>query len=130
MTKLITREELRQRLSSANRPTLVEALPEKYYRDGHLPGALHLPHAEVAERAPALLPDRDAEIVVYCASATCQNSHIAAKLLEQRGYARVAVYAGGKQDWTEAGLELEREARTLPATASTSAKAELAVAQK
>ena len=110
MTKLITRVELQQRLSSANRPTLVEALPEKYYRDGHLPGALHLPHTEVAERAPALLPDRDAEIVVYCASATCQNSHLAARLLEQRGYARVAVYAGGKQDWTEAGLELEREA--------------------
>ena len=109
MTKLITREELQQRLSSANRPTLVEALPEKYYRDGHLPGALHLPHTEVAALAPAVLPDKNAEIIVYCASATCQNSHIAAKLLEQRGYARVSVYAAGKQGWTEAGLSLERE---------------------
>ena len=109
MTKLITREELQQRLSSENPQTLVEALPGKYYRDGHLPGALHLPHTEVAERAPGLLPDKNMEVVVYCASATCRNSHIAARLLEQRGYTRVAVYAGGKQDWTEAGLQLERE---------------------
>ena len=110
MTKLITREDLQQRLASSNPPIVVEALPEKYYREGHLPGALHLPHTEVAERAPALLADKQAAIVVYCASATCRNSHVAANLLEQRGYTDVAVYAGGKLDWTEAGLALERDA--------------------
>ena len=112
MTKLITRDELQQRLASNRPPLLVEALPEKYYADGHLPRARHLPHTEVAERAASVLPDRSAEIVVYCASKTCQNSHIAAKLLEQGGYANVAVYAGGKQDWTEAGLPLERDTVT------------------
>ena len=110
MTKLITRDQLQQRLLSDDAPTLVEALPEKYYRDGHLPRAINIPHTEVAARAASMLPDRSAVIVVYCASATCQNSHIAAKLLEQRGYTNVSVYAGGKQDWTEAGLALEREA--------------------
>jgi rhodanese-related sulfurtransferase len=110
MPKLISRIELQQRLAASQPPTLVEALPEKYYLDGHLPGALHLPHTDVAERAPALLPDKDAPIVTYCASATCQNSHIAAKLLEQRGYTDVSVYAGGKQDWSDAGLPLEKEA--------------------
>ena len=92
MPKLISRIELQQRLAASQPPTLVEALPEKYYLDGHLPGALHLPHTEVAERAP------------------CQNSHIAAKLLEQRGYTDVSVFAGGKQDWADAGLALEKEA--------------------
>ena len=47
-------------------------------------------------------PDKAAEIVVYCASRTCQNSHIAANVLRQLGYANVAVYAGGKEDWKEA----------------------------
>ena len=47
------------------------------------------------------------------ASATCQNSHIAARHLEQMGYTSVSVYAGGKQDWSEAGLPIERPA---PAT--------------
>lgn len=105
--KLIDRSTLQGKLRSV---TLVEALPEKYYRDGHLPGAKHLPHDQVRQLAPDVLPDRDAEIVVYCASGTCQNSHIAAKVLEQMGYANVAVYAGGKQDWQEAGLALEQGA--------------------
>ena len=109
MPKLIDRIQLQQRLASATPPTLVEALPEKYYRDGHLPGALHLPHTDVAALADRVLPDKAAPIVVYCASATCQNSHIEAKLLEQRGYADVSVYGGGKQDWSEAGLAFERE---------------------
>jgi len=73
-----------------------------------VPGARHLPHDRVRELAPGVLPDRNAEIVVYCASATCQNSHIAARVLEQLGYTNVAVYAGGKQDWQEAGLPVER----------------------
>lgn len=105
--KLIDRNTLQAKLGQV---TLAEALPEKYYRDGHLPGAKHLPHDQVRQLAPGVLPDRDAGIVVYCASRTCQNSHIAAKILEQLGYTNVAVYAGGKQDWQEAGLALEREA--------------------
>lgn len=102
--KQIDRSTLQQRLGKA---TLVEALPEKYWRDWHLPGAKPLPHDQVRQLAPQVLPDRDAEIVVYCASATCQNSHIAARVLAQMGYANVAVYAGGKQEWQEAGLAME-----------------------
>jgi len=94
----------------AGRPDLIllEALPEKYFRDWHLPGAIHLPHDRVSELAAALLPDRTAEIVAYCASATCQNSHIAARELTRRGYQNVAVFPGGKQEWSEAGLAVER----------------------
>lgn len=106
--KLIDRLTLNQKLQSPAAPTLIEALPEKYWRDWRLPGAKHLPHDQVRQLAPAVLPDRNAEIVVYCASATCQNSHIAAKVLEQMGYKNVAVYAGGKQDWQEGGLAVER----------------------
>jgi hypothetical protein len=34
--------------------------------DSHLPGALNLPPDKVAEMAPTLLPDKEAEIVLYC----------------------------------------------------------------
>lgn len=105
MTQMITREELFNRMDSG--AVLVEALPEKYYRDWHLPGARHMPHDQVRQLAPSVLPDRNAQIVVYCASATCQNSHIAARLLEQMGYNDVTVYGGGKQDWSEAKLPVD-----------------------
>ena len=112
MSKIIDRNELQRCLAGTNAPALVEALPEKYYRDWHLPTALHLPHTEVKERAAALLPDKNRPVVVYCASATCNNSHIAAGILRQLGYADVSVYAGGKEDWSEAGLAVERESQT------------------
>ncbi len=107
MNRTISREELRIKLTSASRPVLVEALPEKYYAAKHLPGALLLPHDQVEALAASVLPEKSAEIVVYCANRQCQNSHIAAHRLSVLGYTSVAVYAGGKQDWEEAGLPFE-----------------------
>ena len=112
MSRIIQREELRIKLSSARRPVLVEALPEKYYVGQHLPGALHLPHDQVDALAAGVLPEKSAEIVVYCANRQCQNSHIAAHRLSALGYTNVSVYAGGKQDWEEAGLPFESTAET------------------
>lgn len=108
MTKQIELAELRARLGDGERPVLVEALPEKYYADWHLPGARHLPHDAVGALAGTVLPDKDAAIVVYCASRSCRNSHIAAQQLESMGYRNVAVYGGGKQEWSDAGLPVER----------------------
>ncbi len=110
MTKTLTRADLQARLAANPGLVLLEALPEKYFNDGHLPGARHFPHDRARALAGAVVPDKDAEVVVYCASATCQNSHIAARVLEQLGYTDVSVYAGGKQDWSEAGLPVERAA--------------------
>jgi rhodanese-related sulfurtransferase len=108
MPKLIDRSALAARLDTGQPLVLVEALPEKYWRDWRLPGARNLPHDQVEALAPRVLPDKSAEIIVYCASATCQNSHIAARRLEALGYASVAVFAGGKQDWHDGGLPVER----------------------
>ncbi|MBI1384000.1 MAG: rhodanese-like domain-containing protein [Rhizobiales bacterium] len=108
MPRTITLEDLLERLDAMPRPVLIEALPERYYRDGHLPGALHMPHDEVGRLAMQAVPDKSAEIVVYCASAACRNSHIAAATLEGLGYLDVSIYAGGKEDWKNAGLALEK----------------------
>lgn len=115
MIKQLTLAELQVRRTANPGVILVEALPEKYFRDWHLPSARHLPHLEVKECAAAVLPDLAAEVVVYCASQTCQNSHIAARELERIGYANVAVYPGGKQEWSEAGLPVEKERATSAA---------------
>jgi rhodanese-related sulfurtransferase len=107
MTKQVTRSELQARIAANPDLVLLEALPQKYYDDWHLPGARHMPHDQVSSLAPTLAPDKRAEVIVYCASETCRNSHIAADQLIRLGYTNVAVYAGGKKDWTEAGLPVE-----------------------
>ena len=68
MLTTIEREELKGRLDRGDDLVLVEALPEKYYRHTHLPGAVSLPPDRARELAAGLLPGRDAEIVVYCGS--------------------------------------------------------------
>jgi rhodanese-related sulfurtransferase len=61
--------ELRQKLGNRSL-TLVDVLPQESYAQGHIPRAINLPLAELDSRATEVLPDRDAEIVVYCASDT------------------------------------------------------------
>jgi rhodanese-related sulfurtransferase len=107
MTRTITREELKAKLDRRDPVILIEALPSKYYEDKHLPGAINIPHDQVDAIAPALLPDKTAEIVVYCANAPCMNSGIVAQRLAELGYTNVRDYHAGKADWTEAGLPVE-----------------------
>ncbi len=106
----IGREDLKARLDRGEAITVVEALPEPYYRRAHLPGAINIPAEQVAELAPRLLPDKAAEIVVYCANLPCPSSEMAARSLRDLGYANVREYAEGKQDWLEAGYPTERGA--------------------
>jgi rhodanese-related sulfurtransferase len=62
----IDRDELRTKIDGGDLFVLLEVLAPRYYRHSHLPGALNLPPGKVAEMAPDLLPDKEAEIVLYC----------------------------------------------------------------
>jgi rhodanese-related sulfurtransferase len=107
LTVRISRRDLQARLKGNSPPLLVEALGSPYWADAHLPGALNIPPDQVDRLAPQLLPDHDAQIVVYCSS-TCANSDITARRLTELGYQYVFVYQGGKDDWIESGLPVER----------------------
>lgn len=102
----ITRDELQAAIQNGD--VVVETLGRQYYDDAHLPGAINIPHTEVARLAPQLLPDKDAQIVTYCSNTACRNSEAAAAQLRSMGYSDVRKYAGGKQDWAEAGLPLSQ----------------------
>lgn len=66
----VSREELKGKIDRGGSFTLVETLPEVAYKHEHLPGAVNLPPDRVQELAPNLLPDKGAEIIVYCSSPT------------------------------------------------------------
>jgi len=68
--KTIDRDELKRKIESKEPFFLVETLSEEKYRQGHLPGALNLPPDRIKELAPVVLPDKDALVIVYCASPT------------------------------------------------------------
>jgi rhodanese-related sulfurtransferase len=70
MVATISREQLKSRLDHGGNLILVETLPEADFHEAHLPGAINLPPERVPELAPQLLPDKEAEIVVYCGGPT------------------------------------------------------------
>lgn len=70
MVKTISRDELKQKLDRKDDFLLVETLPVTAYDHNHLPGAINLAPDNVTKLASQILPDKNAEIVVYCASPT------------------------------------------------------------
>ena len=108
MATNITREELKAKMDRGEKFVLVDALSAKHYDSSHLPDAINLPY-EFVDEAETVLPDKDAEIVVYCMNPNCEASTEEACELEEMGYRNVLHYAEGKQGWLRAGLPVEGE---------------------
>jgi hydroxyacylglutathione hydrolase len=75
--------------------------PEEYVQ-GHVPGAINLPQADLASRLEELPRDRSLMLI-------CQHgirSVRAAQFLKQIGFAQVASVTGGTSAWTEAARPL------------------------
>jgi rhodanese-related sulfurtransferase len=105
--KFITLEKLLEMKENKDVFTLVDALPEESYREGHIPGAINMPSEKIARQAEAQL-DKTATIVTYCGSYACKASTIAARKLIGIGYKNVLDFKAGKKAWKDAGFEWEK----------------------
>lgn len=102
--KLISRDELKEKLDRGDHFKLVNTLGDLAFETLHIPGSIHL-----STRKALSTLDPDEEIVVYCANVDCHASVAAFQFLETHGYKNVRRYAGGIQDWEAAGYPLEGE---------------------
>ena len=68
MDGTISTKDLKSKLDKKQGITVVETLASERYREAHLPGALNIPPEQIRELAPQLLPNKNAEIVTYCAN--------------------------------------------------------------
>ena len=69
MVSTISKEELKEKLDKGA-TTVVEVLPTEAFERAHLPGAINIPVNKIKEEASQFLPDKSAEIVVYCSGPT------------------------------------------------------------
>jgi rhodanese-related sulfurtransferase len=67
MDRIVSTKDLKSKLDR-KQLTVVETLAPERYREAHIPGALNIPPERIKELAPQLLPNKDAEIVTYCAN--------------------------------------------------------------
>jgi rhodanese-related sulfurtransferase len=97
----ITPAVVKERLDKGEKLIIVDVRTKEEYDGGHIPNSLLIPYDEIEKKAPALLTDKNAAIIVYCR--TGRRSEIAAKALIGMGHTNVADM-GGISDW-KYGLE-------------------------
>jgi rhodanese-related sulfurtransferase len=83
---------------------VLDVRPGPEYAAGHLPGAVHIPLEELAERIDELPADRD--VIAYCRGAYCALAHDAVRLLAAHGR-RARRATAGMLEWRVAGLPVE-----------------------
>ncbi|ETK32086.1 rhodanese-like domain-containing protein [Microbispora sp. ATCC PTA-5024] len=81
---------------------VVDVRSSESWRQGHVRGALHLPAARVAARAPEEIP-RDVTVVTYCWGPGCNGATRAALEFARLGY-RVKEMIGGFEYWAREGF--------------------------
>lgn len=109
----ITREQLARKLETTtpdnedrrNGFALVNVLaPEAFARE-RIPESINIPAQDVDAFERRF--EKGKELVLYCASPSCDASPKVARELVRRGYNRVVDYEGGVSDWREGGQPLE-----------------------
>lgn len=74
------------------------------YAEGHVPGAVNVPHDQLASRLAEVPKDKD--VVLYCRSG--RRAGLAADVLKANGYTRVSHLEGDMQAWVEQGRPVEK----------------------
>jgi rhodanese-related sulfurtransferase len=90
---------------------LVDVRSQVSWDQGHVPGARHLPLAELEDRLGELpAPQDDPHLVVYCWGPGCNGSTRGALTLARAGYRQVQEMIGGFEYWAREGLAIETAA--------------------
>jgi phage shock protein E len=90
---------------AARRVVYVDVRTPEEFAAGHVQGAIHIPHTEMAARLGELEEHRDAELVLYCR--TGNRSGIAKQILESAGFEHL-VNGGAFNDLARQGVPTTR----------------------
>ena len=91
-------------LAAAPAFVLIDSRSRAAWDQGHIPGAVHLPTAEIAARAAEVL-DPAVPVVTYCWGPGCNGATRAALALALAGYS-VREMIGGIEYWIREGFPL------------------------
>ncbi|MFJ2504454.1 MULTISPECIES: rhodanese-like domain-containing protein [unclassified Microbacterium] len=85
-------------------PLVIDTRSAASWSQGRIPGAVHIPNAELEGRIADLAPDKGTPIVVYCWGPGCNGSTRGALTLATLGYSNVRELIGGFEYWAREGL--------------------------
>ena len=96
----ISPAELHRQLAEHDGPVVLDVRTDEEWREGHLPGALHIMGGYLPERVDEV--PRDRRVVLMCGSG--YRSTLAASVLERAGLTHLTNLTGGMKAWKAAGL--------------------------
>lgn len=104
--KETTVEDVFKRLSNGDKFHFVDVREDNEWNEGRAKGAKHIGKGIIERDIEALIPDKDAEIVLYCGGG--YRSVLAAEVLQRMGYKKVISMMGGIKAWREKNYPQER----------------------
>lgn len=78
---------------------VLDVRTQQEYAEGHVPGAVNVPHDQLASRLAEVPKDKD--IVLYCRSG--RRAALAADVLAANGYTKLSHLEGDMTAWTQQG---------------------------
>jgi len=102
--KELTVDEVKAKMDRGDKFILIDVREESEYAKDHIPGALSLGKGIIERDIEARVPDKEAEIVLYCGGGF--RSALAADNVQEMGYAHVYSMDGGHRDWRDRGYPL------------------------
>ncbi len=97
----VTIADVKPRVERGEKFHLVDVREESEWAAGHLPGAIHLSKGIIERDIEARIPDKSAEIILYCGGGF--RSALVADNLRKMGYTSAISMDGGHRGWKESG---------------------------
>lgn len=98
-------EQTRAKLQDNPQLRFVDVREDKEWDAGHAAGAIHMGKGVIERDIETMIPDKDAEIILYCGGGF--RSVLAADAIQKMGYTNVASMAGGWREWKAVGAPVE-----------------------
>ena len=103
--KETTPEAVRRRQQAGETFHFIDVREDAEWQAGRASGAAHLGKGIIERDIEGMVPDHDAEIILYCGGG--YRSALAADALQQMGYTNVISMDGGWKRWKELGYPTE-----------------------
>ncbi len=101
-----TIHQVKARLARGDSFHFLDVREDSEFAVDHAAGATHLGKGVIERDIETLIPDKAADIVLYCGGGF--RSVLAADMLQQMGYTRVTSMDGGIRAWREAGYPIAK----------------------
>ncbi|GEA05311.1 hypothetical protein KUL42_00720 [Alteromonas sp. KUL42] len=85
---------------------LIDVRSPQEFADGHIPGAVNMPHDSINDYIADLEGHKDKPIIIYCRSG--RRAQLAMKVLQDMDFSEVMHLEGDMLGWSAAGLTIDR----------------------